>query len=121
MKKILIAEDDKFLQNVYSVKFTKAGYKVFMASNGNEALKLIEQNAPDLILLDLVMPGKDGFSFLEDYSKNSKMNKIPVIVTSNLGQQEDIDKALKLGAKDYVIKSDMALSGLLEKVANILS
>lgn len=116
MKKILVAEDDKFLQKIYQLKFVKSGYDVRVTSNGQEFLEVLETFTPDIILLDLVMPIKDGFSVLETMAKDLRFKNIPVIVASNLGQEEDIKKAMKLGARDFIVKSDTALNGVIEKI-----
>ena len=119
-KKILVAEDDKFLSNAYRVKLTKAGFDVKVAGDGAEALTILQTFIPDLILLDLVMPVKDGFATLEVIKADEKLKAIPVIVASNLGQKEDCDRALKLGAKDFVIKSDLSLDTLIQKIHSIV-
>lgn len=116
MKKILVAEDDKFLGNAYRVKLTKAGFEIKLATDGAEALKILETFTPDLILLDLVMPVKDGFAALKEIKESDKLKNIPVIIASNLGQKEDVEKGLKLGAKDFFIKSDMSLENLINKI-----
>jgi len=116
MAKILVAEDDKFLTNAYKVKLTKAGFELHLASNGDEALAQIVSCNPDVVLLDLMMPVRDGFSVLETMKKNPTMSKTPVIVASNLGQKSDIDRGLKLGAVDYIIKSDTSMDAIVQKV-----
>lgn len=120
MKKILVVEDDIFLLNAYRVKLTKGGFEIKTATDGNEALAALKDFVPDLILLDLVMPGKDGFAVLEELKVSPKWTKIPVIIASNLGQKEDIEKGLKMGAADYIIKSDISLSDLTGKINRIL-
>jgi len=120
MAKILIAEDDNFLANAYRVKLSKAGYEIKIASDGQETIDSLETFTPDLILLDLIMPVKDGFVVLEELKKNDKWKNIPVIVASNLGQKEDIDKSMLLGAADYIVKSDMHISDVLVRINNIL-
>lgn len=120
MKKILVAEDDKFLLNAYRVKFQKAGFDVKTARDGQEALRELAEFVPDLILLDLVMPVKDGFAFLEEIKKDDRFKVIPVIIASNLGQKEDIDRGMKLGAKDFIVKTDLSLDKLVEKIKLIL-
>src|SRR5437867_1207790 len=107
MKKILVVDDDKFLGNAYRAKLTKAGYEIQLAKDGEEALDALKTFMPDLIILDLVMPVKDGFTTLEELKKNDQYKTIPVIVASNLGQKEDFDRAMKLGAVDFIIKSDL--------------
>jgi two-component system, OmpR family, alkaline phosphatase synthesis response regulator PhoP len=120
MKKILIVEDDKFLNNAYKIKFTKAGYEVKVATDGNEALKVMSEFTPDIILLDLMMPIKDGFATLEEIRANPNWKNIPVIIASNLGQQEDIQRGIGLGATDFIIKSDMSMESLMAKVTQLL-
>lgn len=120
VKKILIAEDDKFISNVYRVKLTKAGFEVKIAGDGQEALKILQTFIPDLILLDLVMPIKDGFETLEVIKADERLKTIPVIVASDLGQKEDREKALKLGADGFFIKGDLALDTLIQKIHSIV-
>lgn len=120
MKKILVAEDDAFLANAYKVKLTKAGYEVVVAADGQEALEALKNFTPDIILLDLIMPIKDGFSTLEELKKLPEFTKIPVLIASNLGQPEDIDRAMKLGAIDFIIKSEMSMESMLEKISSTL-
>lgn len=121
MKKILVAEDDRFLASAYKMKLSKSGYEVILASDGEEATKMLSEIIPDLILLDLVMPTKDGFQVLKDINANEKWRKIPVIIASNLGQKEDIELGKKLGAVDYIIKSDLSMEELLAKIEKILN
>ena len=118
-KKILIVEDDKFLGNAYRVKLTKSNFDIHISQDGFDGLAALKTFKPDLILLDLVMPNMDGFTVLEKLK--SQNNKVPVLIASNLGQKEDIDKGLALGAKDFIIKSDMSLDDLINKINSILS
>lgn len=120
MKKILVVEDDNYLANAYRVKLTKAGFEVKNAYDGDEALNLLQTFTPDIILLDIVMPKKDGFATLEEIKANEKWKNIPVIVSSNLGQKEDRDKGLQLGATDFFIKTDFTLNSLIEKINNTI-
>ena len=121
MKKILIVEDDKYLANAHRVKLTKSGFDTQIAFDGDEALHVIPSFQPDLIILDLIMPLKDGFAVLNDLKANKDWENIPVIVTSNLSQKEDIDRALKLGASDYIVKSNVDLNVLVTKINKLLS
>ncbi len=121
MKKILIAEDDKYLVNALRMKLTKAGFEVRMAMDGDEVLKTLQNFIPDLLLLDLVMPAKDGFSVLTELQKNDRLKQIPVIISSNLGQKEDIDRAKALGAKDYIIKTEVNLNDVVSKINAVLA
>lgn len=116
MKKILIVEDDTYLANAYRVKLTKAGFEIKNAFDGEEALSILETFTPDLILLDIVMPKKDGFATLEAIKADEKLKSIPVILASNLGQKEDMDKGMKLGASDFFVKTDFTLNNLIEKI-----
>jgi DNA-binding response OmpR family regulator len=100
-KNILVAEDDHFLASAYKMKLTKAGYDVDIASDGEEAISLISKKIPDLIILDLVMPNKDGFEVLKELKGRKEWANVPVIVASNLGQKEDLDKAKSFGANEY--------------------
>lgn len=120
MKKILVAEDDKFLASAYRVKLAKAGFEVQIVSDGSEALEALKTFTPDIILLDLIMPGKDGFATLQELKINSDWKKIPVLVASNLGQKEDIDKATQLGAVGFIIKSDFSLESIIDKINQVI-
>lgn len=120
MKKILVVEDDKFLVNVYRIKLSKAGYEVQIAYDGQQALTMLEAFQPDIILLDLILPIKDGFTFLKEARQMDKFKNIPVIIASNLGQNEDVSKGLSLGANDYLIKSDTTLDILLDKIKALI-
>ena len=121
MPVILIVEDDTFLSSAYRLKFTKIGFTVQLAMDGQEAINILQNVRPDVILLDLVMPVKDGFTVLSEVKANDQYKTIPVIVTSNLSQKEDIDKAKGLGAADFIIKSDVSLDDLVKKVQNLLA
>lgn len=116
MKKILIAEDDKFLLSAYRLKLTKVGFEIKIVSDGVETMEMLKTFAPDLILLDLMMPIKDGFETLAEIRANGDYSKIPILVASNLGQKEDIDRAKSLGANDFVVKSDLSLDELVKKI-----
>ncbi|MFA6099210.1 MAG: response regulator [Patescibacteria group bacterium] len=119
-RKILLTEDDLSLMKIYSNKLRISGFDVSMAITGDEALRKAEIELPELMLLDLILPGKDGFLVLEELKKNPKTKNIPVIILSNLGQESDIQKGKELGAVDYLIKSDVSLAALVEKVKKYL-
>ena len=116
MKKILVVEDDKFLSNAYHVKLTAQGYDVQETPDGKSGMELMESFGPDLVILDLVMPGKDGFWFLEELSKNDKLKKIPVLVVTNLGEESDKEKVATYNVVDYMIKSDTSVEDLVARV-----
>ena len=119
-KKILIIEDDSFLQGLASTKLEKEGFAVMGASNSDEAMKLLASDVPDLILSDLVMPGTDGFGILKSVRENPATAKIPVIVFSNLSEEADIKRAKELGATDYMVKSNFTLDELADKIKDLL-
>jgi len=120
MKKVLVAEDDPFLLKVYETKMVKSGFDVKIAHDGEEVFKILETFVPDVMLLDLVMPKKDGFQVLAELKAKPTSPTFPIIVTSNLGQPEDKEKAKALGAKDYIIKSDVPISEIIERVKSTL-
>ncbi len=119
-KKILIVEDDKFLRDLISQKLTKEGFEVDEAIDGEEGVKMIKEVKPDLILLDLILPGIDGFEVLVKMKKNSSISSTPVIILSNLGQKEDVEKGLKLGAVDYLIKAHFTPGEIIDKIRAVL-
>jgi DNA-binding response OmpR family regulator len=119
--KIVIAEDDKFLSKVLSNKFRRADYEVFIASDGIEAGNKIRAELPDIVLLDLMMPNKNGFEILEEIKADKQFKNLPIIVLSNLGQKTDIARSKKLGAADYLVKSNLSINAVVDKVKEILS
>ena len=118
--KILVVEDDSFLLQMYATKLETEEYKVFTASTGGEALRLVEKEDIDLILLDLNLPEVDGFNVLEELKSNSKTKHIPVLVLTNFSQKEDIDRCLDLGAEDFLIKAHFVPAEVIEKIKKII-
>ncbi|MBI2430978.1 MAG: response regulator [Candidatus Levybacteria bacterium] len=116
--KILIVEDDSFFQKFYTSKLTEQGFTTIVAADGKEALAAVEQEKPDLILLDIIMPNIDGFEVLSKLKKNEITKNIPVIVFSSLGQEQDVKKAIELGATGYVNKSFFDFDQLLAKIVS---
>lgn len=114
-KKILIVEDDTFLQGLSAGKIAKEGYEVLTASNATEAIKVLE-NKPDIVLLDLLLPGGDGYAVLEAIRKTDGTKNTPVIIFSNLAEDKDIAKARELGATDFMIKSNFTLDEVVTKI-----
>lgn len=115
-EKIFIVEDDKFLSKIIGNTLRKGGFEVDQAAEGGEGLRRILGEKPDLVLLDIMLPQKDGFEILAEMQRDSNASKIPVIIISNLGQESDVKRGLSLGAKDYVIKTDINLTELMRKV-----
>ena len=103
---ILIVEDEQLLYNLLKQKLQSAGINAEWAMDGETALGKIAEHMPDLILLDLLLPGIDGFEILKRLKQNDRFKDIPVIVLSNLGETKDIDSVLKLGASEYIIKAE---------------
>lgn len=118
--KFLIVEDDAFFRNYFASKLIEAGYQVVTAGDGDEGLEKVKIEKPDLILLDIIMPKKDGFEFLKILNAEGLITAQPIIVFSTLGQEEDVKKALALGAKDYINKSSFEFDKILEKIRNQL-
>jgi len=119
-KKILVVEDDKFLRDLISQKLTKEGYEVDEAIDGEEGVKMLKEIKPDLVLLDLILPGIDGFEVLVKMKEDSSISSTPVIILSNLGQKEDVEKGLKLGAVDYLIKAHFTPGEIIDKIRAVL-
>jgi len=117
---ILIIEDDRFLRELLSRKLENSGFNTSLAVDGKEALKKIKEEEYNIILLDLVLPGVDGFEILKQIKKDPKISKIPVIILSNLGQQEEVKKGLKLGAADYMIKAHFTPDEIISKIEKVL-
>ena len=115
-KTILIVEDDKFLRELIAQKLTKEGYPISEAIDGEEGIKKIKEEKPDMVLLDLILPGIDGFEVLSRMKEDPALSSVPVIVLSNLGQKEDIDKGMKLGAIDYLIKAHFTPGEIINKI-----
>ena len=119
-KLILIIEDDKFLRELISQKLLKEGYDIDQAVDGEEGLKKIKEVSPALVLLDLILPGIDGFEVLTKMKQDPVSAEIPVIILSNLGQKEDVEKGMTIGASDYLIKAHFTPGEIIEKIKNIL-
>ncbi len=120
-KKILIIEDEQILGEIILNKLSVEGYQVSLASDGVEGMKKIREILPDLILLDIVMPKKDGMEVLAELRGDVKLKSIPVVVISNSGQQSEIEKIVMLGVRDYIIKAQFSPDEVLEKVRKYLN
>lgn len=119
-KKILIVEDDKFLRELITKKLKDEGYEAIGASDGEEGVEKVKKESPDLVLLDLILPGIDGFEVLSKIKEDPAVASIPVVILSNLGQREEVEKGLKMGAVDYMIKAHFTPGEITEKVKTIL-
>jgi len=119
--KILIIDDDEFLLDMYAVKFKEEGFEVDIAREGKEALNKIKEGAsPEVVLLDVVMPGMDGFELLETIRKEKLIPTSKIIMLSNLGQKEHLDKGMSLGAADYIVKAYFTPSEVVKRVNEVL-
>ena len=119
-KIILVVEDDKFLRELMAQKLIREGFKISEAVDGEEGLKKIKEEKPGLVLLDLILPGIDGFEVLSRMKEDPEVSQTPVIILSNLGQREDVERGLKLGATDYLIKAHFTPGEIIEKIKNII-
>ena len=119
-KKVLIIEDEPIIMDILQKKIKNAGYDVFIARNGAEGLKTIRDLRPDIILLDIIMPMMSGLEVMEEIQKDPELKTIPVIVVSNSGQPVEIDRVKKLGARDWLIKTEFDPQEVIEKIKNQL-
>jgi DNA-binding response OmpR family regulator len=120
--KILMIEDDKFLGELCTAKLSKEGFAVSLAVDGDEGLQKVVKEHPDLVLLDIILPGKDGFEVLEAvrHHSDSAVSQTPIILLSNLGQESNVERGLALGANDYLVKANFTTDEIVEKVLETL-
>ena len=119
---VLLVEDDSFLREICSKKLANEGFTVYTAIDGEEALKLIKKIRPGMVLLDIILPTIDGFQVLEKLRKDTDagLSKIPVVMLSNLGQEDDIKKAVDLGANDYMVKAHFTTEEIAKKLKTLI-
>lgn len=116
-KNVLVVEDDLLLVQAYKIKLEKEGLETLVATTGKEALAFLEKDPPNVVLLDLLLPGLNGFEFLSAIRKNEKWKSVPVIILTNLTQSEENLKIAKdLGAVDYIVKAEIRIGDIIEKV-----
>jgi len=120
MKKILIIEDDPFLSEMYAAKFIENNFETEVASDGKLGLVKIEEFRPDLVLLDIVLPKMDGFEVLKKIKEKEKLKEIPIVLLTNLGQKNEVEKGLALGAQEYIIKAHFTPTAVVTRVKEIL-
>lgn len=120
MKSILFVEDDSFLVDIYVTKLKEVGLSVRTAADGEECLRKMEKQVPDVLLLDIVLPHTDGWEILRKVKENDKYKKVKVIILSNLGQKEEVEKGLKLGAEKYLIKAKYTPSQVVKEIRKTL-
>ncbi len=117
---ILVVEDDAFMSGLVTRKLTQEGFEISSATSVDEARNILEKESISLILLDIVLPGTDGLTYLNELKKSPQYRAIPVIITSNLGQEEEIEKGLKEGAADYFVKANTTPGEITGKVKELL-
>jgi two-component system, OmpR family, response regulator len=120
MRKILLVEDDPLLIDIYKTKFKSAGFEVEVIEKGDQVVEAVTASKPDVVLLDIVLPHMDGWDVLESLKQHEQTKHIPVFVLSNLGQREEIEKGIKLGAAKYLIKAHYTPSEVLEEIQKIV-
>jgi DNA-binding response OmpR family regulator len=120
-KTILIIEDDIFILETVAHRFTENDFTVLIAKNATEADEVLQKAVPDLILLDIILPGVSGLEILQKLKADQKFKSIPVVIFSNLGGEEDVKKAMELGAVDYFVKANLFPKEVVAKVTALLS
>ena len=115
-KLVLLVEDDPFLSNILMMKLQKEGLNVIHAIDGDDALTKLNEGDYEMVLLDLILPKKNGFEVLETMRRDSRFENTPVIIVSNLGQDSDMEKARSLGVIDYIVKERLSIDDLVNKV-----
>ena len=119
-KKILIVEDDVFMGSLLERKFRQENLEIQRATSADQARDIVKTGSVSLVLLDIILPGTDGITFLKELKTNPESKNIPVIITSNLGQPEEIERGLQEGASGYVVKAHTSPSEIVEKVKEVL-
>ncbi len=120
MKNILLIEDDPFLIDIYVTQLERAGYKVEVATNGEIALSKLKETKPDLLVLDIILPKVDGWEFLKTIRQDTRLKQLKVVILSNLGQKEEVEKGFDFGAVRYFIKAEYTPKEVVEEIKKIL-
>lgn len=120
-KKILLIEDDPFLSSLLKNRFSKEGVEIMYARDGQEAINILKDAQPNLILLDLILPKKSGFEVMETIRQDPQLRDAPIIIISNLGQPEDMQKGQELGAVEYFVKAKTSIDDLVKNVLDFLN
>ncbi len=121
MAKILFVEDDPLIVKIYATRLIADGHQVISADNGEDGLRLAETEIPDLIVLDVMMPKMDGFGVLEKVRANEKLAQKPVLIYSNLAQEDEITRARKLGASEFIVKANLSPTEMVNKIKSYLT
>ena len=120
-KTILLIEDEKVLANLLKQRLEKEGFNINLARDGEEALKILKNIKPDLVLLDIILPKISGFELMDILRNDPSYNQAPIVIISNLGQESDIEKGQVLGAIGYFVKAKMSIEDLVKKVKGFLT
>ncbi|PIQ79952.1 MAG: response regulator [Parcubacteria group bacterium CG_4_9_14_0_2_um_filter_41_8] len=118
--KVLLVEDEEMLASMYNTKFTKEGLEVVVAVDGEDGVAKAQAGTFDIVLVDIIMPKLDGFAVLKQLREMPQYKDTPIIMLTNLGQEEDIEKGKKLGATDYMVKANFTPSQVLEKIKSLI-
>jgi len=118
--KVLLIEDDRFLSEMYATKLTNSGFEIETAFDGEEGLAKVKSFKPKLVFLDIVLPKKDGFEVLKEIKDGGFLNETKVIALTNLGQKEEVEKGMSLGASDYIIKAHFTPTEVVAKAKKLL-
>jgi len=119
-KTVLIVEDDPSLREMLKKKFEEKGYRVEEAENGEKAIEKAKEIVPNIILLDVILPKKDGYEVIREIRADKSVSNMPILLLTNLESSADVDKALRLGVTNYLVKSDYTLEEVVEKVREML-
>lgn len=119
-KVVFVVEDDLFLAKTYQITFQKEGCEVWVANDGKEAISLLEKDPPNVVVLDLMLPSVSGFDVLSAIKKSEKWKDVPVIILSNLGQAEDVERGKSMGAKEYIVKANAKVADVVATVKKYL-
>ena len=119
-KKVMVIEDDRFLSSLIKARVEKDGITATQAFDGEDAIKRLPDERPDLVILDLVMPKANGFDVLKAISMMPGLERTPVVIVSNLAQDSDIEKARQLGAKEYFVKVKISIDDLISKIETLV-
>jgi DNA-binding response OmpR family regulator len=119
-RRIMWVEDDVFLSDIIARKCKSNRCELLHTTNADDTFTILKNDTPDVIILDILLPGKNGYEILEELKKNDATKNIPVIILSNFGQKEEIEKGIKLGAEKYLIKATLTLDEILSEVNTVL-
>lgn len=119
-KRIILVEDDQFLANIYTAKLKEAGFEVEVVGDGNSVIARIKEKKPDLLLLDIILPHLDGWEVIKQVKKTEELSDLKIVILSSLGQKNEVEKGLKLGAVKYFIRSHYTPAEIVEEIKKIL-